>query len=616
MAEKEQWGSRMGLVLAAAGNAVGIGNLLRFPSQAANNGGGAFMIPYVVCLLVFGLPMMWIAWSVGRFGGKHGHSSLPGMFDKMWKNPSSKYLGVLGLALPLLFCLYYTYIEAWCLAYAWFALTGEYMNSAGRTVDLGYFFQEFLGNATSHSYFPGLSTALVFLLITVALNMWVLGRGIAKGIELLAKIAMPALLVFCLLLSIRVLTLGKVEGTALEGLNFLYTPDFSRLLNANTWMAAAGQIFFTLSIGFGSMECYASYVRAKEDIALAGTTTAATNEFVEVIFGSMIAIPAAAIFFGPDMITTIAQSGSFSIGMISMPEILRNFPLAHFFGAIWFLLLFFAAFTSSVAVCQPVIAFLEDEAKLSKRAAAAIVGMIWILGTIPIIYFYKYGVFDEFDYWAGTIGLVVVAIVEALIFAYIFGVDRGWKELHEGAFIKIPRFFKFIMKYVTPVALILIFIGWAINPSMPADRSLLWNVAERANYPGKFEYSPTDETKQIQQKVYDALTQHKRDLTGWADVEIGADRSIKVLSFTADAGLRKVMDADLFKEWLQSQGFVYLVNKQPASAAVTIGVEALYRTPYIWLARMIMIFFFALFLVLVGVLWKQHHRKAEHGGAK
>ena len=162
MAEKERWGSRLGLVLAAAGNAVGIGNLLRFPSQAANNGGGAFMIPYLVCLLVFGLPMMYVAWSVGRFGGKHGHSTLPGMFDKMWKNRSSKYLGVLGLALPLLFCLYYTYIEAWCLGYAWFSLTGAFVNKPGHTVDLAVFFNEFLGNAASHSYFSGLQVLWYF----------------------------------------------------------------------------------------------------------------------------------------------------------------------------------------------------------------------------------------------------------------------------------------------------------------------------------------------------------------------------------------------------------------------------------------------------------------------
>jgi hypothetical protein len=242
--------------------------------------------------------------------------------------------------------------------------------------------------------------------------------------------------------------------------------------------------------------------------------------------------------------------------------------------------------------------------------------MIWFLGTIPILYFYKYGVFDEFDYWAGTIGLVVVAIVEVVIFAYIFGIEKGWKELHEGAFIKIPRIFKFIIKYVTPVALILVFIGWAINPSMPANRALLWNVSDRSTYPGDFVSSPNDASSQIQQQVFQALDKHKRDLNAWADVDLAADGSIHVRDFTADSGLHGVMDAGVFQKFLESQGFKYVVNKQSAPVQVTIGVEALYRTPYIWLARMIMIFFFVLFLFLIAAIWKQHHSVPAHGGAR
>ncbi|MGH9803940.1 MAG: sodium-dependent transporter, partial [Candidatus Acidiferrales bacterium] len=159
--EREAWGSRIGLILAAAGNAIGIGNLLRFPSQAANNGGGAFMIPYIVCLLIFGIPMMWVAWTIGRRGGRAGHGSLPGMFDQMWRSPAAKYVGVLGLALPFCFVLYYTYIEAWCLGYAWFSLTGDYLSTAQQTVHLTAYYQEFLDVAPSASYFTGLTAAFV-----------------------------------------------------------------------------------------------------------------------------------------------------------------------------------------------------------------------------------------------------------------------------------------------------------------------------------------------------------------------------------------------------------------------------------------------------------------------
>lgn len=626
--KREVWATRIGLILAAAGNAIGIGNLLRFPSQAAQNGGGAFMIPYVLSLLLFGLPIMWVAWTIGRYGGRFGHGSLPGMLDRMWKHPVAKYLGVLGVALPMVFCLYYTYIEAWCLAYAYFSLTGQYLNTPERTVELSVFLSEFLGSATSHSYFPGLSTAFLFLIITIGLNIWVLSRGVVRGIELLAKIAIPLLLIFCVILSVRVLTLGKIEGSALDGLAFLWTPDFSALTNPNVWMAAAGQIFFTLSIGFGSLECYASYVREKEDIALAGLSTSATNEFVEIIFGSMIAIPAAAIFFGPAQIVEIAKSGSFAIGMVSMPEILRSFPGVQFFGTIWFLLLFFAAFTSSVAVCQPVMAFLQDEAKLKRGAAAAIIGLIWLVGTIPVVFFFKYGVLDEFDYWAGTVGLVVVAIIGVIVFAWIFGIERSWKELHLGAQIQVPRIFKFILKYVTPVALLAIFIGWALQADLTPSPRINWNIADRASYPGKFPTQPPlsvsaeerekrlAEAKLIEQGIHDAVEAAERDLTAWADVELGADGSVRVVGFQADPGLRGALDAATFERWLTLQGFRYELGEKDElqSARVTIALEALHRAPYIWLARFVMLAFVAMFFVLVRVIWKSRAAESVAGG--
>lgn len=619
--ERERWGTRLGLILAAAGNAIGIGNLLRFPSQAAQNGGGAFMIPYVVCLLLFGLPLMWIAWAIGRYGGRFGHTSLPGMFDRMWNKPISKYLGVLGVALPMVFCLYYTYIEAWCLAYAFFSLTGQYLNTADRTVDLAVFLSEFLGEATSHSYFSNVSTAFVFLLITIGLNIWVLARGIVKGIELLAKIAIPLLILFCLILSIRVFTLGTIEGSVFDGLAFLWTPDFSALQDPKVWIAAAGQIFFTLSIGFGSMECYASYVRGKEDIALAGLTTASTNEFVEVIFGSMIAIPAAAIFFGMAQMQEIAQSGTFAIGMVSMPEILRSLPSVQFFGTIWFLLLFFAAFTSSVAVAQPVMAFLQDEVKLKRGVAAALVGLIWILGTIPVIFFFKYGVLDEMDFWAGTIGLVVVSIIEVILFAWIFGLKRGWEELHDGAQITVPAFFKFIMKYITPFALVAIFIFWAVGADLTPSPKINMNVADRASFPGRFISIPPAslstreienrkaEISSIENKIYDAVEKANRDFSAWAEVDLDGSAGVQVMSYSADPRLEEILPAKEFERWLQLQGYRYEVrsNNGPPelrAARITLGLEALNRSLYIWLTRVLMIGFFVVFLVIVAIIWR------------
>lgn len=618
---REHWGSRLGLVLAAAGNAIGIGNLLRFPAQAAQNGGGAFMIPYLLSLLLFGLPLMWVAWTVGRYNGRLGHSSLPGMFEGLWKHPAAKYLGVLGVALPLVFCLYYTYIESWCLAYAFFSLSGEYMSTPERTVDLAVFLKEFLGDATSHAYFPSVMTALGFLIVVVLLNVWILSRGVVRGLEMLAKFAIPLLFVFCLALSIRVLTIGSIQGTAWDGLAFLWTPDLSALGNPKVWIAAAGQIFFTLGIGFGALECYASYVREKEDIALAGLTTASTNEFVEVIFGSMIAIPAAAIFFGPNQVEAIAKSGTFSIGMVSMPEILRSTPGVQFFGTIWFLLLFFAAFTSSVAIAQPVMAFLQDVVKLSRRVAATILGLLWLLGTFPIVFFYKYGVLDEFDFWSGTIGLVVIATIEVVLFVAVFGIKKGWEELHVGALIKVPRFFMLVTKYVTPVALIAIFVGWAVQADLTPTPKLLWNVADREMYPGIFldeppmSLSPDERSSRltsiaaIEHDIFTVVETAKRDLTAWAEIHLETNGSVKVISFSADPKLEELFDHNKLQQWLALKTFRYQEKNEKGEfflkeVNVTVGIEALHRAPYIWFARVIMIGFVIAFAAMVGILWK------------
>ncbi|HLF95936.1 MAG TPA: sodium-dependent transporter [Methylococcaceae bacterium] len=619
--EREAWGSRYGLILAAAGNAIGIGNLLRFPGQAANNGGGAFMIPYIVCLLIFGIPMMWVAWTIGRHGGKFGHGSLPGMLDRMWKHPAAKYVGVLGLALPFCFVLYYTYIEAWCMGYAWFSLTGDYLTTPDRTVHLAAYYNEFLNTAPTSSYFPGLLAATAFMAVTIGLNMFVLYRGVAKGIELLAKIAMPLLFLFCILMSVRVLTL-EGEGTALQGLNFLWTPDFSRLGDFNVWLAAAGQIFFTLSIGFGSLECYASYVREDDDIALSALTTAGTNEFVEVIFGGMIAIPAAAVFFGADEIQRVAAGGMFNIGMISMPEVLRAFPATWFFGTIWYLLLFFAAFTSSVAVSQPVMAFFQDELKMSRGKATTWLALLWFLGAAPVVLYHRYGVLNELDFWAGTLGLAVLALIEVIFFAWIFGLAKSWAELERGSLMRVPAFFKPVMMYLTPIALAVILGGWFYGPVIqqgaltPQPVVSLW-VDVPGNFKGTLESvgsSPPDAefATQYSRRVQDLAAQAKADGQIHAEVHYFADGSTKVLGIVGSGVLAKESDVAAFERYLRGGGLRYEERSKPGQPHVAVEkivpliLTVYYTSPYIWLARGIVIGSTILFLFLIAWAWRRH----------
>jgi len=470
MAKRERWGTRIGLILAMAGNAVGLGNFLRFPVQAAQNGGGAFMIPYFTAFILLGIPLMWVEWAVGRYGGKFGHGSAPGMFDAMWKAPISKYLGSIGLFISTVIMVYYTYIESWTLAFSFFSITKAYF---GETTfeTMRSFLQSYQG--IEKNYFQSILPAYLFMCFTLFLNFSILYRGISRGIELLAKIAMPTLFLFAIILVIRVVTLGTPDPvnhpdwSVESGFAFIWNPDFSKLGDAKIWLAAAGQIFFTLSVGMGTLQAYASYLRETDDIALSGLSTAATNEFVEVILGASIAIPVAAAFFGIETTQEIAKGGAFNLGFVSMPIIFQKLPFGEFFGFLWFLLLFFAGITSSVAMAQPLIAFLKEEFGISHGRATAIIGFGVFLCIQFVVFFLKHGFLDEMDYWAGTFGLVLFALFEIIIFAWIFGMEKGWAEITKGADIKVPKIFYYIIKYITPLYLLFIMVNWLVQDAIP-----------------------------------------------------------------------------------------------------------------------------------------------------
>lgn len=459
---RDKWATRLGIVLAMSANAVGLGNFLRFPVQCVNNGGGAFMIPYFVALFLLGIPLMWIEWSIGRFGGQHGHGTTPGMFHHLWKHPVSKYLGAIGIIIPFGLVVYYTYIESWTLAYSFFSLTGKYFNLDQHGV--ADFLLAYQGRV-HNEHFQGIGTAYVFALITMALNVWILFKGISGGIEKLAKIAMPLIIILGIGLVIRVFTIGTPDPAypdrnVWNGLGFVWNPNFSALLDSRIWLAAAGQIFFTLSVGFGAIQNYASFLSKKDDIAASGLATSATNEFVEVILGGSIAIPITFAFFGLQQTQEFAAGGSFNLGFFAMPLIFQRLPLGELFGTAWFLLLFLAGVTSSVAMAQPLISFLEEELHIARKRAVAIVSISAFVLMQPVIFFLKFGFLDEMDFWIGTFGLVVFAFLEVVLLMWIYDSKKAWDEMNEGGLIRIPRFFFYIMKYITPVYLLVLITVW------------------------------------------------------------------------------------------------------------------------------------------------------------
>ena len=461
---KERWGTRVGLVLAMAGNAVGLGNFLRFPAQAAQNGGGAFIIPYLISFVVMGIPLLYIEWAIGRHGGKYGHHSTPGMFDVLGKSRLLKYIGVFGLFVNLTIAAYYCYIESWTLSYVFHSITGTFSEILPTD-----FFPKYLG-LHEDSIFAIPPEAVFWFVLTLGINVWILSRGLAKGIEIAAKIGMPLLIIFGIVLAIKGLTLdsgdpGVIESP-LSGLNFVWQPNFSGLTNPTTWLAAAGQIFFTLSVGMGSIHCYAAYVKEKQDIALNASSAGWMNEFVEVILGGTILIPIATAYLGLQAVQAATLGGSgFGLGFLTLPTLFNNWGwFAPVAGAMWFGLLFFAGITSSLAMGQPILAFFHDEYKLSRERSAIYFGLATLFLGFICVWLYPGGAFDEFDFWTGTFSLVLFALLETIVFAFVFGIDKGWEEITRGADIIIPKIFKFFIKYITPLFIAIIFIGALIKP--------------------------------------------------------------------------------------------------------------------------------------------------------
>lgn len=453
------WGSRVGLILAMAGNAVGLGNFLRFPVQAIENGGGAFIIPYLVCFLLMGIPLLFVEWSVGRFGGKFGHHSTPFILDSMDKRKLWKYIGVFGIFTNLAVAAYYCYLESWTLSYVWHSIADTFGGKSQGEV-AGFF-----GSYVSlESIEP-----IIFWVVCLLLNTWILSRGLSGGVEKAAKIGMPLLLIFGAFLAYKAVTIQAGEHGAifdgLKGLDFLWTPKFDTIWEPKVWLAAAGQIFFTLSIGMGSIQCYASYVRSKDDIALNAMSAGWMNGFVEVVLGSAILIPISVGYLGIDGLKDlISEGGGLGLGFKTLPYLFEQWGgvLGVAAGVAWFGLLFFAGITSSLAMGTPVMGFLQDEFGWKEKNAAWMFGFAVLLLGLPTVLFFNNGVFDEYDYWAGTVSLVLFAFVEIILFSWIFGMKKGWQEIITGADIKVPSVFKFIIKYITPI-----FLGWVFFASFP-----------------------------------------------------------------------------------------------------------------------------------------------------
>jgi len=236
----------------------------------------------------------------------------------------------------------------------------------------------------------------------------------------------------------------------------MWNPKWSALTDFQTWLAAAGQIFFTLGVGFGIIINYSSYLRRTDDVALSSLTASAVNEFFEVCLGGLITIPAAVMFLG----SVEGRYGTFDLGFKVLPNVFAMMPAGRLFGFLWFVMLFLAAITSSLAMIQPVIAFFEEGLGLKRHASVTLLGFITATGSGVVVYFSRgMTALDTLDFWAGTVLLLVLATIQAILYGWVLGIERGERAAHEGAQLRIPHFVQYVLKFVSPLFLLLILAG-------------------------------------------------------------------------------------------------------------------------------------------------------------
>jgi neurotransmitter:Na+ symporter, NSS family len=593
----QSWGSRVGLVLAMAGNAVGLGNFLRFPVQAVQNGGGAFMIPYLVSFLVLGIPLLWIEWASGRFGGSKGDHSTPFIMNTMGKRSYWKYLGVFGIFTNIAVAAYYTYIESWTFSYVFHSIAQTFTGMS--QTEVAQFFTSYVDISQSTTGLP--YEAIWFYILVLGLNTWILSKGLEGGIEKVAKIGMPLLIIFGAFLAVRAFFLGDsgapagcTECDAMLGFNFLWNPQFDSLSNPNVWLAAAGQIFFTLSVGMGTIHCYAAYVKSKDDIALNSMAAGWMNGFVEIVLGGSIVIPIAVGYLGLDW---VKENAGFAMAFQTMPFLFTKWGavLGSVAGVMWFGLLFFAGITSSLAMGSPWVAFMQDEFKFSLKTSAWTFGLVTLLAGLPTVFFYQQGVFDQYDYWAGTVGLVFFALVEAILFAWIWGIDKGWEEINRGADIVLPKIYKPILKYVTPSILLVIFTMSLVTP-----KGNDWSAAVRDGW--KFDSSS------IIGQLQNVDIAHNRE--AFADVFVAeVDGVADVQSVEGKTTIRLVQatgEATTY-QWDQDDAQPVVTTGQVVRAGDQIAAGSFVNPIfYKHLARGILV---ALFALIAGMVFVAYRRR-------
>ncbi|MBN1988334.1 MAG: sodium-dependent transporter [Bacteroidales bacterium] len=438
---RDSFGSKFGIIAAAAGSAVGLGNIWKFPYITGQNGGGAFLLIYLLCVILIGVPVMMSEFAIGRRGQRNAFGS----FKALSPNKPWYMVGLMGVVAAFFILAFYSAVAGWTLEYIVQSVTHRFANQS--TANLQTSFNSFI----SGTYRP-----VIWQLIFMALTAAIVIAGVKKGIEKYTKLLMPILVLLILILCLRSVTL---DG-AMAGLSFLFKPDFSKI-TGETILFALGQAFFSLSLGMGTLITYASYFGKNENLALTAVQVSLADTIIAVLAGVMI-FPAVFAF-------NIEPASGPSLVFITLPGIFQQMPGGDIFGAIFFVLLAVAALTSTISVLEVVVAYFAEELKLSRKKATllasvsiAVLGIFASLSFGPLANFkiFGKGVFDLLDFTASNVLLPLGGLFIVLFIGWYFTKDLTRAELSNENKLRV-RFFPayiFIVRFVAPLAITAIFI--------------------------------------------------------------------------------------------------------------------------------------------------------------
>ena len=442
-----QWSSRLAFILAATGSAVGLGNIWKFPYITGENGGGAFVLVYLLCIALIGLPVMMAEIMLGRRGRQSPINTMRLLAEEEGKNSFWKYLGWLGMLAGFLILSYYSVIAGWALAYVFRTAAGAFTGATADGVDS--IFAQLVADP---------ERLLAWHTIFLVMTMMVVARGVRSGLERAVRFLMPALLGLLLLL----VGYAMAQGQFAEGLRFMFKPDFSKLLSGDAVLIAMGHAFFTLSLGMGAIMMYGSYLPAKTSIAKVSIAVAVADTLVALMAG--LAIFPIVFAYGLD-----PAEGA---GLIfkTLPIAFGQMPAGTLFGALFFVLLVFAAWSSAISLIEPAVAWLVENHGVSRVYASVWCGLAaWLIGLGTVFSFNAWSgfkvfgmtIFDMLDYLTSNIMLPLGGLFIAIFSAWIMKKASVREELD----IRSGKAFDYwyiLVRFVTPIGVVLVFLR-AIN---------------------------------------------------------------------------------------------------------------------------------------------------------